>query len=320
MKLKISVLLILLSGYWLKAQQGTVFNLYFQDHYYLNPAAAGSKGISVFSMSAKEFWLGFPDKTPGTQVISYNTRLGKINPSFNKRKRYSRKGDEGKVGIGAMLYNDINGPIRKTGILLTYAYHVRLHNSNLSFGISSFSYQVFTDNEKLKLKYTGDPYLNESEAFYATDANIGAYLTGKDYFLSVSAHNLLESQIKLEENEYITYIDARQYDFMSGYTFTLNNQLDFEPSMLFQTDEQFSTRMDLNFKLMYNKKFWFGIGISSKSTLNAFVGIISDQFDFGYSFQLPEGDVIQYSLGAHEIMFSIKFGDNKFNRYSRSFR
>ena len=301
-----------------KGQQGAAYNLYFQDHYYLNPAAAGSNGLTVFNIAAKEFWLGFPENTPGTQSMVFHTRLNKIN--FNLGHRGYSKKREGRVGLGGMLYNDINGPIRKTGILMSYAYHIRLRDANLSFGLSSYTYQVFTDKEKLTLKNMSDPFLFEHDYLYTTDMNVGIYINSRDYYVSLTSNNISESKLKIKDSDYISTINNREYLLFTGYNFKINPRLDFEPSFLFKTDEDFLTRMDLNTKWTYNKKFWTGIGISTFSSLNFFVGVISEQFDFGYSFQLPSGDIIKYSLGSHEVMFSMKFGQNRFNRYQRFYR
>jgi type IX secretion system PorP/SprF family membrane protein len=298
------------------AQQGAVYNLYFHDHYYLNPAAAGLSGPTSFYINAKEFWLGFPENTPGTQSLVFHTRLKKM--SLSKRKRSFGQRRPGSVGVGAMLYNDYNGPIRKTGLLTSYAYHIYMNDVHMSFGLSSFTYQFITDKQQINLKNKNDRFYSEGGHFYATDANIGFYLKANGYHLSIATLNLLQSSVKLVDSDFIDYKENRLYSLFTGYNLELNKRLFVEPSLYFQTDEALSMRMELNVRLLYSEKVWGGFGLSSLNTLCAFTGYTSDQFDFGYSFQLPNSDVIEYSFGSHEIQFGIKFGqaaDNKRNGY-----
>lgn len=318
MKKTLILLVIIITTCSLSAQQGTVYSLYFQDHYYLNPAAAGSKGLTVFNISAKEFWLGFPENTPGSQSLVFHTRMNKLNFNFGNH-RYSRR-NEGRVGLGAMIYNDMNGPIRKTGAVLTYAYHIRLKEANMSFGLSSNNYQVFLNTDDIQLKSNiPDPALNEIQGFYTSDINLGFYISARDYFISLSANSLLEGKVKINANEIINDIENRQYNFATGYRFKLNTKWDVEPLLLLQVNEEGLYRMDFNARWTYLKRFWMGVGFSSKRLIT-FVGINSEQFDFGYSFQMPNKDVIEYSFGAHEILFTMKFGQDRFNRYQRFYR
>lgn len=301
----------------LDAQQGAIYNLYFHDHYYVNPAAAGANGQSNFNINAKEFWLGFPENTPGNQSIVFHSMLNKSN---NGRKKYGRRryGSRkmGGVALGAMLYNDYNGPIRKTGILTSYAYHIALNGFNLSFGLSTYAYQFLTDKREINLKNKNDLFYSESDYFYGTDANLGIYLSSNEYYLSLTSYGLTQSKIRLKGSDLIDYAENRKYSVLTGYAYEMNRDLYIEPSLYFQTDEYFNMRMELNLMMTFSEKIWAGFGISSHSTLSLFTGYISEQFDFGYAFQLPNHDILEYSFGSHEVMFGIKFGQGG-NKYSR---
>ena len=333
----------------LYAQQGAQYNMYFHDHYYINPAAAGSAGLTVFNVTAKEFWLGFPESTPSIQSLVFHTRLKNFGLNLNRRS-YGRRRREGRVGMGAMFYNDMNDPIRKTGLILTYAYHIRLQEANLSFGLSSNTYQLYTNTQDVLLKSPGDPILSELDMYYNLDVNTGIYLRARDYYFSLTVNNMLETKVQYKNEELFQNVGKekretanRQYNAFGGYLFKVNQKLTFEPSFLFQVEERSgfqksdnggiekadnltlpNTRMDMNTKWIYRNRFWAGAGISSNRglwALNSFVGVISEQFDFGYSFQIPvNSELLQYSLGAHEIMFSLKFGHDRFNNYQRFYR
>ncbi len=57
------------------------------------------------------------------------------------RKRTKRRRPSGKIGLGGYLYNDQNGPIGRTGLEFSYAYHLFVGDGQLSLGMSLSAYQ-----------------------------------------------------------------------------------------------------------------------------------------------------------------------------------
>ena len=60
-------------------------------------------------------------------------------------------------GLGGALYTDVTGPTSKTGMYLSYAYHIRVANeTKLSLGLSGGLMQYSVDGTKINLASPGD--------------------------------------------------------------------------------------------------------------------------------------------------------------------
>ena len=174
--------------------------IYFQSQYlfapYLvNPAIAGSRDFHAFTLSSRQNVEKIAN-APRTQVLTYQTRI----PNYKRlREKVVKQGSEfTNVGLGAYLYNDVNGALRKTGIQATYAYHVPLSRtsiSHLSFGLSGsiMSYSLFYG----ELNTLRDPLIDEgSQRTFVPDVNFGIYYYGKHVFAGISSNQLFESPIR----------------------------------------------------------------------------------------------------------------------------
>src|SRR6056297_3039664 len=137
-----------------QAQQVPLYSQYMLNGFLLNPAIAGAEGYTAVNLTAREQWIGFKD-APGTYALSFQTRLLKNsyisrNSSVRKRRRYSSR--SGNVGLGGYIFNDRNGAVERTGIKASYAYHIFMQNSQLSFGLSLTAYQFRLDDDKIRLE------------------------------------------------------------------------------------------------------------------------------------------------------------------------
>src|SRR4030042_2376507 len=141
---KYAVILFLLTRtFWLDGQQLPVYSQYTFNKFLLNPATAGSDGSTTISVVAREQWLGFKG-TPKTHAVTMDSRMLRNsfiakNASVRRKKRLSSR--SGRVGWAAHVFNDHTGPLDRTGVEGTYAYHVPLKVGQLSFGLSGVFYQ-----------------------------------------------------------------------------------------------------------------------------------------------------------------------------------
>ena len=129
------------------AQQLPVYSQYMMNKFLINPAVAGSEGYTAINLTAREQWIGLKD-SPKTHALSFHTRLlpdsyiNKINPVRRKRMQASR---DSKVGLGGYIFNDRTGLVNRTGLRFTYAYHIKIKEGQLSFGLSGNIYQYKLD-------------------------------------------------------------------------------------------------------------------------------------------------------------------------------
>ena len=321
------IILIFFSTICSKAQQLPIYSQYMMNAFLINPAVVGHEGYTAINITAREQWLGLKN-APATYALSGQTRLLKnsfISRSSSIRKRQRVMSRSGKVGVGAYVFTDRNGAFNRTGIQGTYAYHLTLSTSQLSFGLSLTGFQFSIDEDKIK---TYDPndrlLLATKKSALIPDANFGVYYTDRHIYAGFSALQLFQSTLKLSGNEGAGFQMIRHYFLMAGYRFDVIDFLFAEPSFLLKATEKLIAQMDMNIKFYIKEDYWAGISyrtgggtdIKEESIEGTGASIIFiggarvDKFYFGYAFDYTLSSIGKYSIGSHEIMFAIKFGDS----------
>jgi len=294
------------------AQQVPLYSQYMMNGFLLNPAVAGSEGYTAINLTAREQWLGLKN-APKTHAISGQTRLLK-NSYISKRSSVRRNppmgSRSGKVGLGAYVFNDKNGPIDRTGMQLSYAYHIRMKRSQLSFGISAIAYQFAVDESKIRFEYEDEFWQNAQKSIFIPDANIGVYYSDPKMYAGVSMSQLFQSALKLGEKGYAEYKMKRYYHIVGGYDIVVNDYFSIEPSVLFKTTGSFVWQADFNTKFIFNEEYWAGLSYRTGGALIFMGGVRVDKFFFGYAFDYTLSSIMKHSYGSHEFMVAIKFGDN----------
>jgi type IX secretion system PorP/SprF family membrane protein len=312
----------------IKAQQLPVYSQYMMNAFLLNPAVAGHEGYTAVNVTAREQWLGLKD-APGTYAVSYQTRLLKnsyISRSASIRRRKRVMSRSGRVGYGVYAFTDMAGAFNRTGLQGTYCYHIPLDKSQLSFGLSLTGYQFRIDDSKIKLLDEGDQLLlNTEKSTFIPDANFGVYYTDQHIYAGISAMQLFQTPLKLgADKEGPGFRMIRHYFVTAGYRFELNRDLLVEPSFLFKTTEKFIAQIDVNVKTYIKENYWAGISYRTGGSYSiveesfkgkgssAIImgGIRVDKFYIGYAFDYTFNAIGARTLGTHEIMAAVKFGDN----------
>ncbi len=317
---RLSIILILLCGMWtVYGQQSPVFSQYMVNKFLVNPAVAGGNGVSTINMVAREQYSGFKN-APRTFALSAQTRL--MNDSYILRALRIRKNANqasriAHIGLGANIYSDRNGIVTKTGIQLTYAYHVNFNNSfQLSMGLSGSAFQYKLDDDGAYLHDSGDPLLSGNrKQFWVPDATVGVYITNNKVYGGFSMTDLFGSTLKLGDDPLKdNFRTARNFNFLSGYRFNLDENFMLEPSLLMKaTKYEFQT--DFDAKLYYSDEYWFGLAYRTNKTLITMIGVSVDMFYFGYAFDASMGSIRNYSSGSHELMLGLRFGDSNIRRF-----
>ncbi|MEE4215414.1 MAG: type IX secretion system membrane protein PorP/SprF, partial [Bacteroidales bacterium] len=296
-----------------RGQQVPLYSQYMLNGFLLNPATAGAEGYTAVNLTAREQWIGFKD-APGTYALSYQTRILRNSyisksSSIRKRMRYSSR--SGKVGLGGYVYSDRNGAVEKTGMKLSYAYHIFFGNSQLSMGMSLTAMQLRLNEDKIRLDNENDNlWLNARGTAFIPDADIGVYFDTPDFYVGFSSDQLLESIIKLGDTGYDQYRQERNYYVMAGYDYPLNNYLVLTPSTLLKLSDNGTFQGDFSAKLYYDQTYWAGLTYRTGNALIVLAGLRIDKFIFGYAFDVSFGSIMKHSFGSHEFIFAAKFGDN----------
>lgn len=313
MKKKIIITWVLILGF--VSLKGQDFSQHAMNLFLINPGYAGSEGFTSFNLTARQQWLGFED-APMTQAITGQTRIMKtsyVSKSRSVRKRIKKRRPSGRVGLGAHIYNDQNGPIGKTGLEFAYAYHLFLGDGQISLGLSLSAYQFRINPNDLVTPDEYDPLLNEAsrESMYIPDGSFGVYYSYQPFYIGLSARNLFQAAVKFgSDNSFGDYQDKRMYYLITGYRYDMDNDFEIEPFLLFRTTENFNLQSDISVTGYYKRDYWLGFTYKTGNAFVTRVGIRVDKIYIGYAFDYSLNDIQRISYGSHEIMIGLKFGDN----------
>ena len=297
---RILFILLLHTPLFLIAQQSPLYTQYMLNDYVINPAIAGSKPFFPLRLNAREQWQDIGDIAPSTQSLSFHAPIG-----------------DGRVGLGGLIYQDKTGPTSQLGGMLSYAYHLNIgRSSRLSLGASAMVYQYKIDQSELT---TQNPDLAIDGTVYSEivpDAAFGTYLYGKQYYVGASVYQLFETTFKEATlNTFGENKGVRHYFAMAGYLAEINKSLHIEPSVLLKTIASGPLQIDINTRVIFNKKFWTGLSLRTDRSLIALVGMNAGNFHLSYGFDYTLASIASQTAGSHEISIGINIPDPRNRRH-----
>ncbi len=307
------ILIVTTSTHFLGGQQAPLFTQYNQNKYIINPAAAGLGGYTSISLIAREQWVGFKG-TPKTHIVSVDSRILGNSYIFKKlsiRRKKPQKTRSGNMGWGASFYNDLNGPMDRTGFNGTYSYHIDLGSSQLSFGLSLVFSQlriqadqfIWSDEKPENLRF------GNNKTLWLLDANFGILYTTRDYFAGYSTMQILNSSAQFGTDNLGDFKLDRMHNIVGGYSFYANDRIDITPMVLLKIPEKNAMQLDLSVKGTYDKLYWGGLAFRTGTALSVFGGLNIDKYYFGYAFDYNFGTIHTSNFGSHEFIATIRIGN-----------
>jgi len=290
------------------SQEGSIYENYYLNHFIINPGATGSEYYPVVGLSFKKQWLGFPD-SPNTLLLSGNCLLGKYD--FYDPKGFVNKGPIktlDRIGLGAAIYKDNNGPLTNTGIILSYAYHIPITtNSKLSLGLSGIGTNYSLNTSELKPDQLNDNFLlTGNDNIFRANINLGAYYFTDNYFVGISGNKILPDVYDINTQNRI----LPSYYFIGGYKFMkTNNSFNIEPSVALKKVSNENISIDIHSKLYVKRINWVAISYSSQGRINFQFGIhLYKMFYAGYNYEYTLSHIASYNFGTQEIYLGINLG------------
>lgn len=284
-------------------QQMPLYSQYMLNDFVVNPAVAGSKSYSPLRLNVRNQWSGLGVSAPQTNTLSFHAPL--------------RDGD---IGLGGTIFQERTGPYSQFGLILSYAYHMKLSrysSSTLSLGASGLITQHSLNQDELEFKNPDPDFEGGIVSKMVPDASFGAMIRSEDFFLGVSVQQLFESTFREAiTNFYGDNDEVRHYMFNAGFKYHINYDLFFEPSIFIKTIEGGPTQVDVNGRMVFNKKFWSGLSLRSSKALVALVGMDIGQLHLGYGFDLTFTSIGAYTSGSHEISIGYNIPQPRSRRHT----
>ena len=289
------------------SQENSIYHNYLLSPFLINPAITGSEYYPSVEIFAKKQWIGISD-SPGTVLIAGNYRIGEYdfyNPSGMVNKGFVNLKD--RIGLGAALFGDHNGPSNILGGLLSYAYHVPVTNyTRLSFGVSLSTNYYYFNNSKLKPDMPGDSYLlSGNENVIKANVNLGTYFYSSKFFTGVSVTKILPDMTtindKVEEQPSIFFI--------GGYKFFHTKPNNFEQTIIIKSIKNEKLYADFLSKYYYQRLNWIAFSYSTSGKMNFLLGIhLIKMLYMGYNFEYTLSKISTFGYTTHGIYLGINLG------------
>jgi type IX secretion system PorP/SprF family membrane protein len=280
----------------LHSQQLPNYTMFMMNPFIYNPALAGTANFYQIRSNHRFQWIGFKD-APITNSISI----------FGPHKKKN-------MGFGATLYNDVTGPISRTGGNGVYAYNVALTTDmRLSMGVSLGFMQYKIDGTKIDTYVDNDPALPKSIiSRIIPDASLGLYAYSTNYYFGFSANQLLNNAVTKKtvvETGTIGMNKLKSHFYlMGGYIFEINREWDIEPGMVISKMAPAPFQLELYCKGIFNNILWGGLTFRTQDAASVALGYTYQKKIFiGYSVDISVNDIRRYSYGSHEIFIGFNF-------------
>ncbi len=279
-----------------------IYQDYLSDNVYLiHPAAAGIGECGKIRLTARSQWLGISN-VPELQTLSFHVKIKQ----------------DSKSAYGLILFNDKNGFHSQKAIQGTYAYHLNLDRKNvfnqLSFGLSFSAVQ----NEVNQTSFSGDPVVQQiidSDFYINADFGLAYHVRGFSGYLTIK-NIFLSAKDDLNTDFYS--LNLRNYILGAGYFFGNKDNLQYEPSFMFQFKEQTGEKIaDINIKI-YKKikktQLWTGLSYRNSFDSNTFeearyfspvLGVNHKKFMISYTYTKQFGQTVFSDAGFHQISLGL---------------
>ncbi len=270
------------------AQQDALYSQYMFNPMAINPAYTGTRNAISGVLLHRSQWVGI-EGAPKTNSLALHSPI--------KGKNF---------GLGINLMQDRVGPTLNTTLLGTYAYHLKLGQGKLSFGLRGGFYTNTLRNDELS--YTND---NDKAPvnFTSQTANFdfGTYYHTDKFYAGFSANHLSNGSVKFNDQTETYDLNMHLMGFL-GKAFVITPNLVFKPSALVRYTKSAPLNFDINTSVLFQKVFWLGASYRTSSSENRESSIvliteynISQAFRIGYSYDFNLGAIKQFNSGSHEV-------------------
>ena len=210
---------------------------------------------------------------------------------------------EGGISI---VHDEIGDVVKETNAYADIAYVIPLNEKNkLSFGIKAGA-TFFSTN------FNGFVYSDPTpDAAFASNLSktfpnigVGAFYFGENYYVGLSAPNLLKSK-HLDEDSGIIAAGAEELHMFltGGYVFNLNENLKLKSALMTKAVAGAPLSVDLTANVLFNNFVEVGAGYRFDDSFSGLFNIrITPSLRVGYAYDYTISNLGKFNNGSHEIM------------------
>ena len=316
------LLLLLLCGGKVQAQNDPQFVQYWAVPAFYNPAYIGQKEFVRIRLGANLQWLGIK-RAPQSFIATADmpVKIGTKQP----------------LGVGLSAMQESIGLYRNIWVSGQAAYRFRALKGVFSIALQPAYYSTTFKGSDVYIPEGDDYHQPDDEALpredvagQAFDLSAGISYTHRYFSVGISALHIMEPKIELrqdnaqqtETSQFSATVPRQMYFTADGNIPIKNSLFSLQPSLLVRTDfNNFSAEVTM--RSTYKQFISFGLGYRWKDALSAMIGAEFKNFFLGYAYSYPLSPINRASSGSHEIvagyMVKLNFGDKNRNKH-RSIR
>jgi type IX secretion system PorP/SprF family membrane protein len=277
---KVMLVITLLSGSAMSAQQLPQFTQYMFNTISVNPAYAGSRETLNATILHRNQWAGL-EGNPRTSTFSIHA------PLKNER-----------IGLGISYINDRLGFETTNYVYGDFSYSVPVSEQvKMSFGLKA----GFT-SYNLENPDPNDTFFNADFNSWNPNFGAGFFIGSNRWYAGISSPRILNTD--LNDGEFQA-IERNSYYAIGGLVLDISENAKFKPTMISKFTNGAPATYDFTANFLFNEKFWIGASyrVNDASNFGAFMDYqISKDIRIGYAYDLPTSTIKPYTGGTHEII------------------
>ena len=294
---KIIIAILALSSGLGFAQQESLITQYWDHLNFFNPAATGVGG-SKATFTMREQWSQIAE-SPVTQMVSFGTQSGN------------------RVGLGFSIMGDKTFVESQTMVGVDFSYHLPMSEDlNLYLGLKASGnfYNINTSGLET-YDVMSDPAINSINNFMP-NVGMGAYLTYKSWYASLSAPKLLDTKRAKEKDGVVSAAtDKTHFYAVVGYDLPLNSigglisneNMRLTPSVLLRYVAGAPASADMNAMLHLSQAIGFGATYRTSGAQAAIVQLTLKNLKLGYVYETSTTNGIADAGQTNEISLQYRF-------------
>lgn len=282
-------------------QQDPQFSQYMFNNLYLTPAYAGVDGVTRLTAIHRSQWSGYQSSfddggAPTTQMISFTTPIYKL-----------------RSGFGGYILNDRLGPQNNLEVQASYAYHLGIKESKLSFGFRLGLYSQSIDYDQYRYIHEDDDLLADKtgkESQVRPDMAFGMFYRSEKYYAGVGFNHLLKSEFDFgvsQRNALENHLSVT-----GGYFHEVNFDFSVQFAALVKSDFN-ETTVDASIIGYYKDTMWGGLSFRPSESANVLIGysFLKDKsLKLGYSIDVVVANKDAKENFSHEILLTYELPVN----------
>jgi type IX secretion system PorP/SprF family membrane protein len=254
-----TLLLSLFFGASVFAQQDALFTQYMFNNLYMTPAFAGVDGVTRLTAMHRSQWLGYQSSfgdggAPTTMMASFNTPIYKL-----------------RSGAGVYIMRDQLGPQNNHEAQVSYAYHLGIKETKLSFGVKLGIYAQTINGKYYRYIQENDPLIVEGkESQVRPDLGFGIFYRTEKYYAGVGFNHLLRSKFDFGADS-VRGALANHINFTGGYFYEVSFDLKVQFSTNIRTDLN-KAQIDFAGIAHIKDTMWGGLAFRQSEAISLLLG------------------------------------------------